>query len=365
MIERPALPPVPRIGSLFSGVGGLCEFAVAPELGGRVVWHAENDAAGAAVLAARWPNTPNLGDVRPVDWTAVEPVDVLASGFPCQDLSAAGHGKGMTADSRSGLWFQNVKAIGVLRPRLVVIENVRGLTNAKAAGAVESCPLCLGDRPDRILRALGAVLGNLADLGYDAEWIGLPASDVGTAHRRFRLFIIAWPAADSESSRRQGPGPEPARRRPVRSDRVVADAQGLGEHGTDAGQPGRRWSGSSDHDPFVDGGSTTGNGGEPVDWGKYAAAIRRWEWVIRRRAPYPTEAGKRTDSVLSRSLVEWMMGFPIGHVTDLDLSRAAQLRLLGNGCVPVQARAALRVLLARVDGADGGRDAAMSVRITM
>lgn len=194
---------------MFSGVGGLCEFAVAPELGGTVVWHAENDPAAAALLAQRWPETPNLGDVTQVDWTTVEPVDALVLGFPCQDVSHAGLRAGMDADNRSGMWFYGANAIRVLRPRLVVIENVRGLLNARAGGALESCPLCLGDKPERVLRALGAVLGNLADLGYDAEWIGLPASDVGTAHRRYRVFITAWPAADADRDAvRQQPVPE-------------------------------------------------------------------------------------------------------------------------------------------------------------
>lgn len=84
-----------------------------------------------------------------------------------------------------------------------------------------------------------------------------------------------------------------------------------------------------------------------------------------RLVPSPTEPGKRAERVLSPRLVEWLMGYPDGHVTDLDLSRSAMLRLLGNGVVPHQARAAFRVLMARVDGEAAGRDAAMSVRITM
>lgn len=215
---------------MFSGVGGLCEFAVKPVLGGRVVWHAENDPAAAAVLQHWWPDTPNHGDVTEVDWTTVEPVDVLALGFPCQDVSHAGLRAGMSTTNRSGMWFYAARAIGVLRPRLIVIENVRGLLNARAAGTLESCPICLGDRPERALRALGAVLGNLADLGYDAQWIGLPASDLGAAHRRFRLFLICWPSADATGTRREGPRPEPEGARPGGGDRVAADTAGEPVH---------------------------------------------------------------------------------------------------------------------------------------
>lgn len=365
MLVRPALPPQPRIGSLFTGVGGLCEFAVAPELGGRVVWFAENDPAGAALLATRWPDTPNLGDVTQVDWTTVDPVDALALGFPCQDVSHAGARAGMDAGNRSGMWFWAATAIKHLRPRLVVIENVRGLLNAKAGGAVECCPMCLGNNPDRILRALGAVLGNLADLGYDTEWIGLPASDVGAAHRRFRMFILAWPAADGPCPRWEGPGPEPEGSRPGGSGvplAVPADtASELVHQGWPAG-PG------DPQGPASVGGAGRRDFSAPhdvVDWGEYAPAIRRWEQVCGQLVPSPTEPGKRAERVLSPRLVEWLMGYPPGHVTDLELSRSAMLRLLGNGVVPRQARAAFRVLRSRMDGDDSGRDAAMSVRITM
>jgi DNA (cytosine-5)-methyltransferase 1 len=88
----PGLPTggaVVRIGSLFSGYGGL-ELGVQSVLGGAVAWHAENEPGACKILAHRYPGVPNLGDVTAVDWSAAEPVDVLALGFPCQDVSAAG-----------------------------------------------------------------------------------------------------------------------------------------------------------------------------------------------------------------------------------------------------------------------------------
>lgn len=102
-----------------------------------------------------------------------------------------------------------------------------------------------------------------------------------------------------------------------------------------------------------------------IDWAQYATAIHRWEHVTRRLAPYPTEPGKRTDRVLAPRLVEWMMGYPAGHVTSLDLSRSAQLRLLGNGVLALQAQAALRVLFSELDTYLSETSAVMSVRITM
>jgi DNA (cytosine-5)-methyltransferase 1 len=102
----------------------------------------------------------------------------------------------MTEGTRSGLWSEFAKAIDVLRPDWVVIENVRGLLSAKADCDVEWCAWCMGETGDGepSLRALGAVLGELADLGYDAEWQGVRASDAGAPHQRFRVFIVAHPS---------------------------------------------------------------------------------------------------------------------------------------------------------------------------
>lgn len=187
-----------RVGSLFSGYRGL-DMAVESVTGGRTVWVCDNDPGASRILAHHHPDVPNLGDITKVDWSTVEPVDVTTGGFPCQDVSHAGKRAGLRPDTRSGLWAHMAYAIDVLRPRLVVAENVRGLLNAQAHSDVEPCPWCVGDDPDGALRALGAVLGDLADLGYDAEWCCLRASDVGAPHGRFRVFVIAYPAADPPS----------------------------------------------------------------------------------------------------------------------------------------------------------------------
>jgi len=103
----------------------------------------------------------------------------------------------MASGTRSGLWSEFAKAIDVLQPKWVVIENVRGLLSAKADSGLEQCAWCVGEAGDGepALRALGAVLGDLADLGYDAEWCGLPATDAGAPHNRFRVFIVAHPSS--------------------------------------------------------------------------------------------------------------------------------------------------------------------------
>lgn len=132
-----------------------------------------------------------------------------ASRRPCQDVSLAGRRRGLKEGTRSGLWSEFARLIDTVRPDWVVIENVRGLLSADAAGDVEPCPWCLGDDGEQhALRALGAVLGDLADLGFDAEWTGLRAADVGAPHGRLRVFILAWPAERTvaDASDRTGDG---------------------------------------------------------------------------------------------------------------------------------------------------------------
>lgn len=192
-----------RVGSLFSGYGGL-DMAVCKVFDATVAWHCEIDQAASRILAHHW-DVPNLGDITAVDWHRVEPVDILAGGFPCQDLSAAGRRAGLRPGTRSGLWQHMTYAIAELRPQLVVIENVRGILSAPAHSDMEPCPWCLGDDGAQpAVRALGAVLGDLATLGYDARWCGVRASDVGAPHQRFRIFVVAADAERGGVQRRRG-----------------------------------------------------------------------------------------------------------------------------------------------------------------
>lgn len=155
------------VGSLFSGIGGI---ELGLERAGMVVkWQCEVDPYASRVLAKHWPAVPNLGDITQVDFTQVEPVGVLAGGFPCQGISDAGLKLGLE-DGRSGLWREYARAIGEIRPRYVFVENVRAL----------------------LVRGFGTVLGDLAALGYDAEWDCIPAASVGAPHLRDRLFLVAY-----------------------------------------------------------------------------------------------------------------------------------------------------------------------------
>lgn len=181
-----------KIGSLFSGYGGL-DLAVGKVFDAEVVWHCEWEPAPSAILEAHWPGVPNYRDVSQVDFTKVEPVDILTGGFPCQDLSVAGKRAGLQAGTRSNLWFEFHRAITELKPKYVVIENVRGLLSGKATSELELETSGLDYRPDQpTLRAMGAVAGSLAEVGYDCRWQVVRASDVGAPHRRERVFILGY-----------------------------------------------------------------------------------------------------------------------------------------------------------------------------
>ncbi|ATW50571.1 DNA methyltransferase [Streptomyces peucetius subsp. caesius ATCC 27952] len=364
----------PRIGSVCTGYGGL-DIAVQAVFGGELAWVADNDPGAALILAHHHPEVPNLGDITAVDWHDVEPVDIYIGGYPCQPFSTAGKRKG-TKDARH-LWPHIARALGVLRPRLAVFENVAG-------------HLSLG---------FDTVLGDLARLGFDADWCCVRASDIGAAHQRNRLFFWAWPAdsggpglarrwAERTTAHRRGPvadaidlgehgsgarstgRDEPAARRLAAAhpagigEREPADqAQSLAGSGQARQEPGRR-SGRAAADPgrgdvAEQSVSEPGSGGAPVaasglgvDWGPYAAAVERWAQVIGRPAPGPVDDLGR----LNPPFVEWLMALDGGHVTAVPgLSRTAQLKALGNGVVPPQAVAALRILLSRSEPPAWGR----------
>ena len=183
-----------RVGALFAGYGGL-ELALRDVLDVDLAWYAEVDKAASRIMARHWPGVPNLGDVTRIDWAAVDPVDVITGGSPCQDISTAGKRAGMRPGTRSGLWESMREAVAVIRPRLVVFENVGAITSASAHSDVECCPGCVGDGTGQpALRALGRVVGDLSSVGYDSWWTSVRASDVGAPHRRLRVFLFASPA---------------------------------------------------------------------------------------------------------------------------------------------------------------------------
>lgn len=150
-------------GSLFSGIGGL-DLGL-ERAGMNVAWQCEKDAFCRAVLRKHWPNIHCYEDIKDVDDRA-ERVDLLCGGFPCQPISLSGRRRGV-ADER-WLWPEFARVIRVLRPDYVLLENVPGLFSM----------------------GFGRVLGDLASLGFDAEWSVVSACSVGASHMRKRVFIL-------------------------------------------------------------------------------------------------------------------------------------------------------------------------------
>jgi DNA (cytosine-5)-methyltransferase 1 len=336
-----------RVGSLFTGYGGL-DMAV----GGDLAWYAEIEPAACQVLEAHYPNVPNLGDIKAIDWSTVEPVDILTGGYPCQPFSHAGSRKGKN-DERH-LWPYVRDAIYALRPRYAILENVSG-------------HLTLG---------LADVLSDLTQIGFNAEWGTYRASDIGAPHRRERVFIIAHASrgARGTGAGRCDPESERSTGSPAHVSHLVTDTVDIGLQQSNVGlRPKLGISATTGHSgPATDNRTTTNgntnsidvseirqvqvegadsgricevNAGQSANWGKYAQAITRWERLTR-PAPDPTyQRGERQR--LNPAFVEWMMGLPEGHVTGHGLSTAKQLKMLGNGVVPQQAAAAISQLMER------------------
>lgn len=157
------------VGALFAGIGGI-ELGLERTGYFETEWFVEKAEFPQRVLKKHWPETPIYGDIRDIDFTDLTTVDMLTGGFPCQDISRAGPGGGVEDGKRSGLWSEYARAIREIRPRIALIENVSAITD----------------------RGLDAVIADLAQAGYDAEWFDLRARDVGALHKRERLFIIAY-----------------------------------------------------------------------------------------------------------------------------------------------------------------------------
>jgi DNA (cytosine-5)-methyltransferase 1 len=326
--------------SICSGIGGL-DLAVEAALDAPTLYHAEIDPHANAVLARHWPDVPNLGDLKRIDWRELDGVTAIIAGYPCQPFSNAGRRRGV--DDPRHLWPWIARAIHDLRPPLVVLENVSGHRR-------------LG---------LDVVAEDLARMGYMGRWGSVRASDAGAPHRRERLFIVAAPTDGhgfrlprlEEVDRQKGPldldgrhnphrrrmdrqrpssrpaTPDPSsQRRPARPRPRQGQPRGIG-----SGRP---------HDLHGEGGAaqlSLGNGapreGRRFPWGKYQPAIDRWVAILGR----PDPPGVTLRGALNPAFVEWMMGFPEGWVDLLD--RRSALHALGNAVVPQAAALALDLLL--------------------
>jgi DNA (cytosine-5)-methyltransferase 1 len=290
-----ALVPL-RVLSLFAGIGGF-DLGLERTGGFKTVAFCEIDPFCRRVLAKHWPEVPCYHDVRELTAEQVCPVDVICGGFPCQDLSHAqvwGKRAGLDG-ARSGLWSEYSRLIGELRPRFAVVENVSAL---------------LG-------RGAGRLFGELASLGYDAEWHCIPAAAIGAPHIRDRVWILAYP----QHSDANGIGSYRAQEYDRRSESI--DEQGcysgsLGKVLADARQ--QRLEGCAD----------AANDWTQID-GKQP----------RRQAPGTSSQGERPGS--------WWQSEPaVGRVAHGVPNRVDRLRCLGNAVVPQIPELIGRAILAAI-----------------
>lgn len=293
-----------KIGSMFAGYSGL-EMGVQRVFDAQPAWFAEIDQAPARILAHHYPQVPNLGDVTRVDWGSVPPIDILTAGYPCQPFSRAGHRKG-TNDERH-LWPHVLNAIKHLRPRIAFFENVLG----------------------HVTLGLAEVLEDLAEIGWDAQWTTLRASDVGAPHHRERLFILAYP--NSQRPQEGGLTCRPAPQ--ITWDNDLLDTLA-----------GLSRAANINHEMTL-------------RWGDTAPAILTWAMATGHEPPpividhpdrqlHPRFPESR--AATNPEFIEWMMGLPAGWVTGVPgLTRNQQIKALGNGVVPQAAATALKDLLAR------------------
>ena len=166
-----------KIIDTFSGIGGF-SYAAEKLVGGfETIQFVECEPYAQKILKKHWPDIPIHDDIKtynPEPYSA----DVVCGGFPCQDISTAGQGKGITEATRSGLFYELIRVIRLVRPRYIVLENVAAILN----------------------NGLGIVLGELAEAGFDCEWACIPASALGACHQRDRWWLVAYPNDNGSSS---------------------------------------------------------------------------------------------------------------------------------------------------------------------
>lgn len=314
-----------RLGSLFTGAGGLDAGVRQSGVFGadiETVWVSDIDErksngtlCGRAekFLNAKHPDITNLGDITRIEWERVEPVDIIVGGSPCQDLSTAGGRAGMKDGTRSGLWYSMCSGIDTLKPRYVLWENVRGALTAPT--------------DERGVSAVQRVVADLEYLGYGVRWLTLTASSVGAAHKRERVFLLGELNSTSrgQMSCASNENVNTAKLLPTPTVHDSRDFRIRVEP----------------HRPN-DVGSTLSRA--LTHYEDFECAVEHWGKVSGNAVPTYYEL-MDNGTRLNVRFSEWLMGWPEGYITDVDIPRYAQFALIGNGVVPQQASWALKNLL--------------------
>ena len=286
---------------LFSGIGG---FSLGLERAGmRTVAFCEIEPFCRSVLKKHWPDVPIFEDVTKLKASDInEQVNVIAGGFPCQDISTAGRGAGLSG-SRSGLWFEYHRLINEIQPQFAIIENVSALRS----------------------RGLDEVLRSLAEIGYDAEWHCIPASAVGAPHRRDRIWIVAYPSRN-RLQEREGKNGESFRSECVQSG---MDPIGKSFDVADAARDGR-----------LQRNANYRGGSEGVSKGQELGPWNDGQAVADTDCKYGWLQHLRTGNDRTRARSEfngsgwWNFEPDVGRVANGVPGRVDRLRALGNAVVP-------------------------------
>lgn len=265
-------------GSLFAGIGGL-DLGL-ERAGMQCKWQVEINPYAQRVLTKHWPEVRRHDDIKTWPENDTESVDLICGGFPCQDISFAGKGAGLSGE-RSGLFYELIRVVREMGPRYVLLENVSAL----------------------LVRGIDDVLGTLASIGFDAEWHCIPAAAVGAPHIRDRVFILAYSnggRSRSKSRDASNKGRKTARAR----------EEGISH-------PARRTQGASISN-FESASSISDT-----------ASTGRETWFADRMGK-----GKQTGRVSAPHSGWWQAEPDVGRVADGVPARVDRLRGLGNAVVP-------------------------------
>ena len=276
-----------RMLDLFSGIGG---FALAAEW----TWGDELDIVGFCeiekyaqkVLQKNFPGVPIHEDITKLNGKDFKNIDIITGGFPCQDISIAGKGEGITG-KRSGLWTEMCRIISEVRPRYAIIENV----------------------PMLIHRGLERVLCDLTEIGYDCEWQIIGADEVGAWHRRKRIWVVAY-LPNTESKRY---GRRDNKECGIEGRELLTDKQGRSEMGSEAEGCGESFT-------------------EVPDTNSFGCKLRRTE--TRSRETNIERSSTRQEFISTRSESYWATEPNVGRVANGIPKRVDRLKGLGNAIVP-------------------------------
>ena len=315
-----------KMGSLFSGIGGL-ELGLERAIPGlRTVWQVEKEPFCRSVLERHWPNTKQYNDVRTIGAHNLEPVDVICAGFPCQSVSIAGKMRGLEDEEKSGLWWQVHRLVSefqsIGRQPILVLENVANIIRVGG--------------PD--------VVGSLTAIGYDIEWTTISAAQCGAPHLRRRWFGVAYPSSITDrgwstTNANQGRVRASNTVQSRRSSTDAHDTEGDATH-TDSIRCGTGSHSEREHQHRVHGeGDTTQGIQQRSEWqfgiGEDSHAATN---TISKRAQVQTEGEQSSEQMSGSTSKTYWERFPtqspVCRRNDGISPRVDRIRALGNAVVP-------------------------------